>query len=412
MPTIRCTKKLLTWIGLTDPPDLPDTDDDWYAHTFALNRRKHILFAHEASGFVCVSGPLLKKQASDLTTLFGELLASTMQMTGYNEETIDRYLEKLGEMSVSRTTKRTGTATATFAIGEVQSICRDFAPESVPDIAVEYNRRPFRRIDYRDPVEDFSRMLGVETPSEPSKEEQPSSEPKPPSGTCSFCGAIIEETPETAIWTERMSAHLASCEKRAAAIRGEENGSETTEDLLHIIVGSMDFVDFRLHLEIPATAPLALLDRYLRAIWLECCGHMSEFWTEEPWRSTELPMTTTIADALEASTLLSHVYDMGSCTFTVVEMVDSRPARPATPHGITLLARNRMPEATCLRCDRPARWICMECVYEDETHGLHCDLHEGTHGHYKYGDPLPLVNSPRAGVCGYVGPGEAPSVGV
>jgi len=35
--------------------------------------------------------------------------------------------------------------------------------------------------------------------------------------------------------------------------------------------------DFWLHLEMPGKATLEDLDYYLRAIWLECCGHLSQF---------------------------------------------------------------------------------------------------------------------------------------
>ena len=32
-----------------------------------------------------------------------------------------------------------------------------------------------------------------------------------------------------------------------------------------------------LHIEIPAKATLEDLDHFLRAVWLECCGHLSSF---------------------------------------------------------------------------------------------------------------------------------------
>ncbi len=31
------------------------------------------------------------------------------------------------------------------------------------------------------------------------------------------------------------------------------------------------------HFEVPAAASLADVDRFLREIWLECCGHLSAF---------------------------------------------------------------------------------------------------------------------------------------
>jgi len=35
--------------------------------------------------------------------------------------------------------------------------------------------------------------------------------------------------------------------------------------------------DFWLDLEMRGSATLTKLDEYLRAIWLECCGHLGEF---------------------------------------------------------------------------------------------------------------------------------------
>lgn len=47
-------------------------------------------------------------------------------------------------------------------------------------------------------------------------------------------------------------------------------------------------------------------------------------------------------------------------------------------------------------------------VYEHELSGFLCDHHAQDHPHDNYGDPMPLVNSPRVGMCGYEGPAEPP----
>jgi hypothetical protein len=64
------------------------------------------------------------------------------------------------------------------------------------------------------------------------------------------------------------------------------------------------------------------------------------------------------------------------------------------------MARNDPPEYLCDLCDKPATQICTMCLYKDE--GLLCEAHAKTH---KCGDEmfLPVVNSPRVGVCGYSG---------
>jgi hypothetical protein len=75
---------------------------------------------------------------------------------------------------------------------------------------------------------------------------------------------------------------------------------------------------------------------------------------------------------------------------------------------MVLMARNEPLEFTCMKCKQPAEWLCMECVYEHEETGALCDKHAKVHPHDDYGEPLPIVNSPRMGMCGYEGPAEAP----
>lgn len=59
-------------------------------------------------------------------------------------------------------------------------------------------------------------------------------------------------------------------------------------------------------------------------------------------------------------------------------------------------------------CGQPATRFCMECVIEHNTAGDLCEQHAQEHPHEDYGEPLALVNSPRLGMCGYVGPADPP----
>ncbi len=61
-----------------------------------------------------------------------------------------------------------------------------------------------------------------------------------------------------------------------------------------------------------------------------------------------------------------------------------------------------------MECDQPAAWLCMECIYEFNETGALCDEHAREHPHTNYGEPVPLVNSPRVGMCGYDGPAKPP----
>jgi Zn finger protein HypA/HybF involved in hydrogenase expression len=67
---------------------------------------------------------------------------------------------------------------------------------------------------------------------------------------------------------------------------------------------------------------------------------------------------------------------------------------------VEILARNETPQIKCDQCEKPATTICTECLYDGG--GWLCDDCASTHG-CDEDMFLPLVNSPRAGVCGYTG---------
>ncbi len=149
------------------------------------------------------------------------------------------------------------------------------------------------------------------------------------------------------------------------------------------------------------------LDKYLRAIWLECCGHLSKF-TLGGWGGMDVGKTRKADSIFEAGRVLHHLYDFGTTSETDIKVVGFREGRAASKHPIALLARTQMPEAVCQECGQPAKWLCIECLYEDNKTGHLCDEHVEEHPHDNYGELMPLFNSPRTGMCGYEGPAEPP----
>ena len=215
-------------------------------------------------------------------------------------------------------------------------------------------------------------------------------------GTCTYCGGTYTKS--------GMVRHLRACADREAAIAAA-NGPE--QSLYHLRVDDEWAPPFWLDLELRGSAPLEALDSYLRSIWLECCGHMSQF-TTGGWGSRELSASRRAEEVLGADTELVHLYDFGTTSETRIRVMDVRTGAPTTEHPIALMARNERPDLRCMECDRPAEWLCVECMYETEDNGLLCDEHVDAHPHDAYGEPLPFVNSPRTGMCGYTGPAEPP----
>lgn len=218
-------------------------------------------------------------------------------------------------------------------------------------------------------------------------------------GKCVFC--------EKDMTKGGLSRHLSSCSKRQEAIRAANQKSGKRQELYHLEIQDAWQRDFWLHLEMNGTAKLADLDHYLRAIWLECCGHLSQF-SIGGWRGGEISKRRSIAQVFDPGVELTHIYDFGTSSETLIKAVGMREGVPLTKHPIFLLARNDPPEAYCIECNQPAAWLCLECLYELEEVGTLCDEHAEDHPHTDYGEPIPLVNSPRMGMCGYVGPAEPP----
>jgi hypothetical protein len=332
-------------------------------------------------------------------------------------------------------------------------------------------------------------------------------------GICKFCRGELEKA--------KMTQHLKYCKERArieAEIAKSPKGKkfERTK-LFHIVLEGKYNPQYWMHIEMPAEAQLILLDDFIRAVWVECCDHLSAFQigefyyeSEQPEydfssiqiigsdeaASIEMPGTTsedsedeedledydkfdleeefdpilletipadivatlqTIHSRDEASKYLreelkvkipapddkdresimqyfqrhdrqraikfliemiedhslyaelgkvlsigqkfSYTYDFGSSTNLNLRVVAEREGLVNPENAIMLLARNVAPEFKCSVCGEPATSICGGVWGDGDTY---CKKHAK-----KYEDDgliLPIVNSPRVGVCGYEGP--------
>ena len=233
----------------------------------------------------------------------------------------------------------------------------------------------------------------------------------PPAGTCAFCGRGIAAA--------GVAKHLANCPERQAAVDKAEASKRKPQPLYHLVV--RDGVDgtYWLHLEAPATTTFQEIDVYLRAIWVECCGHMSHF-VFGTTRYQELidgffalgdhkNITTKIGEIFRPALKGKYEYDFGTPTELKVEVVAVREGKPLTTKPVVLLARNAMPAYACVECGEPATHICMQCYFEaGEPDCYLCAAHAKSHGCTIYGGPKKRYNSPRTGRCKYNGPAKPP----
>jgi hypothetical protein len=213
-------------------------------------------------------------------------------------------------------------------------------------------------------------------------------------GICNLCGASFSK--------RQMVRHLSQC----AYPNGEDVAA--VAQIRVDVPGS----PFWLDLDVKMNATMRQLDEFLRDIWLECCGHLSSFevghtryvvamsdgfFGPEPnERSMNVRMSTALPP--QGSTF-AYEYDFGSTTHLRLKVVVHRQA-PSRRNVVRLLARNEAPVWKCNHCNEPATSLCSYCVYEGGAFA--CEAHVEDH---KCGEEamLPVVNSPRMGVCGYTG---------
>jgi hypothetical protein len=153
---------------------------------------------------------------------------------------------------------------------------------------------------------------------------------------------------------------------------------------------------FWLDIAVGLTAKLKDLDGLLRRVWLECCGHLSEFYRGP---RDKVPKNRTIDEVLGTpGTRVGYVYDFGSSTELLVSHVGLVEA--ASVKKVQVVARNEAPLWPCEVCGQPATTLCAECAGVDG--GFYCATHASKH---PCGEEMlrPVVNSPRMGVCGYTG---------
>jgi hypothetical protein len=222
---------------------------------------------------------------------------------------------------------------------------------------------------------------------------------KLPKGKCEYCGAELAKN--------AVAKHLAACPARQAVIATANQKKGASETLYHLRVENPELKQFWLDLEVRGSASLKDLDHYLREIWLECCGHMSQF-SIGGWGGQEIAKTRRIDQVFNPDVELTHIYDFGTETETRIKALGTRAGRPTTRHPIALMVRNLKPDTPCIDCGAPATHLCMECLIEANAWGALCDEHAEAHPHDDYGEPVPLANSPRMGQCGYEGPAEPP----
>jgi hypothetical protein len=200
-------------------------------------------------------------------------------------------------------------------------------------------------------------------------------------GKCNICGIELGKT--------AMKNHIL-----------KKHGNEDVEECCLLKIEGAYDKDYWLFIDIPVKRRLSDVDKFLRKIWLECCGHMSAFRTNERSRYNDIDQNS-ILNSFAVNDKIIHEYDFGSTTESLITVMGST-IRPPQKEVVRLLARNIAPQFQCCSCDNPAEYIDVERIY-DSNNPFYCASCAEVDEYGDYNMLLPVTNSPRMGVCGYEG---------
>jgi len=173
-----------------------------------------------------------------------------------------------------------------------------------------------------------------------------------------------------------------------------EHYSEEGEQACYLLKIEDQYGNYWLFIDIPVTSSLSTLDDFLRLVWLECCGHMSAFM---PVRSyDEISMGKKVGGFTPGS-VIQYEYDFGSTTTLYITFVQ-KILRKKQKTAVRVLARNAPYQFKCEKCGKQATQL----DTSEWPSVMYCDECAEEYGNDE-GYFLPVVNSPRMGVCGYSG---------
>lgn len=204
-------------------------------------------------------------------------------------------------------------------------------------------------------------------------------------GKCVYCGKLFQQN----VITRHLAKHLSALEKE---IPSEE------ERVYHLSVKAGEMF---LQVLVKGSATFKTLDTFLRKIWVDCCGHMSNF----RHKNFNISMSEKFFRVLTLKLKFDYLYDYGSTTSFVLTVAGVY--KLDQKENVLLLSRNEPLKIMCRVCNKkPATSICTVHMYETDKY-FFCDdcatKHEDQCNDFADYAAMPVVNSPRMAVCGYDG---------
>lgn len=204
-------------------------------------------------------------------------------------------------------------------------------------------------------------------------------------GKCLFCNNVFTQ--------DEISNHLAG--HLTKMLKDDRGKRQVNYCHVEVEAGQMF-----LHLLVKGSLTMKSIDRFLRGIWLECCGHMSNF----GHKNYKICTKEQVEDVFQSRVKIFHDYDYG--TTTRVFLHARKHYLLNLSEDIILLSRNEPLKLFCAMCrKKPAVNICTICWFDN--YSLFCESCSEKHAEIceDFADysEMPIVNSPRMGECGYTG---------
>ena len=124
-------------------------------------------------------------------------------------------------------------------------------------------------------------------------------------GTCFLCNEEVNH--------RSITKHIEKC-------LGNDASHQPSETECIFLIKVYCGKEFWLYIEINGSAKLEDLDYYLRGVWLECCGHMSQFKINGQRYSYDGGMNKIIHRTLKVNAEFDYVYDFVLDSGHVVEI--------------------------------------------------------------------------------------------
>ena len=162
MPSIKCTKKLANRAGIKLAPATEQSDLDWHANLFTLDRRFYVIFCEDTPRLSVLAGPVLKRDLQDLPKLLRNNLSRTLKSEAFSESSIEFAVSRLSDMCIAKTDNRSVIGTINDNIWHTQ--IHAYHAGGVDLAGLDYlsmhlNHMPMGPLKYKYAIEAFNRSV-------------------------------------------------------------------------------------------------------------------------------------------------------------------------------------------------------------------------------------------------------------